>query len=250
MKYLKLFTQFKENATATTASAGMGAVSAAQPGGLPGTTGTEGSGDIGFTFKKERRKKGDPTKVTDMRDLAPAKGVNKVEDIKESDVGIRIRPRDPAYDPETLNMINDCLVELYDQDFELNFMDYDIQKHSVDLDDEETGYFSQEELRISLNKTIQDVWHGNMTITGKFDENGIISTDISTLRASGKSLNKFEQSLFDLVEEVSQKLLGNLDYQKGNFRISFEVAGSAMPYAWSRNISVNVHFTLENNLKH
>ena len=89
-----------------------------------------------------------------------------------------------------------------------------------------------------------------MTITGKFDENGIISTDISTLRGSGKSLNKFEQSLSDLVEEISQKLLGNLDYERGSFRISFEVAGSAMPYAWSRNISVNVHFRLENNLKH
>lgn len=250
MKYVKSFKSFKENAAVSASTGGMGAVSAAQPGGLPGTTATEGSGDPGFTFKKEERKKGDPTEVTDMRDLAPAKDIIKVEDIKESDVGIRIRPRDPAYDPETLNMINDCLIELYDSEFELTMMDYDKQRFSVDLDDEETGYFDQEELRISLNKNIQDVWHGNMTITGKFDESGIISTDISTLRASGKSLNKFEQSLFDLVEEISQKLLGNLDYQKGNFRISFEVAGSAMPYAWSRNISVNVHFTLENNLKH
>lgn len=249
MKYLKKYKSFFEDGTAAvsaSSTAGMGAVSAAQPGALAGTTGTEGSGDLGFVFKKEKRKKGKPSQVSDMRDLAPAKGVTHV---KESDVTIGIRPRDPAYDPETLNMINNCLVELYDQDFELNFMDYDIQKHSVDLDDEETGYFSQEELRISLNKNIEDVWHGNMTITGKFDDNGIISTDISTLRGSGKSLNKFEQSLFDLVEEVSQKLLGNLDYEKGSFRISFEVVGSAMPYAWSRNISVNVHFTLENNLK-
>ena len=101
-----------------------------------------------------------------------------------------------------------------------------------------------------MNKNIQDIWTGNMHINGKFDESGIISTDISTLRGSGKSLNKFEQSLFDLVEEISQKLLGNLDYEMGSFRISFQVAGSAMPYAWSRDISVNVHFTLENNLKH
>jgi hypothetical protein len=248
MKYLKKYKSFFEDGTAAvsaSSTAGMGAVSAAQPGGLPGTTGTEGSGDLGFVFKKEKRKKGDATKVTDLRDLGPSKEVTHV---KESEMVLR--PRDPAYDPETRKIIDNCLVELYDQDFELNFMDYDIQKHSVDLDDEETGYFSQEELRISLNKNIQDIWHGNMTITGKFDDNGIISTDISTLRGSGKSLNKFEQSLFDLVEEISQKLLGNLDYEKGSFRISFEVAGSAMPYAWSRNISVNVHFTLENNLKH
>ena len=228
----------------------MGAVSSAQPGALPGTTGTEGSGDIGFTFKKEKRKKGDPTKVTDMRDLAPAKGVTKVEEIKESDVYIKMRPRDPAYDPVTRNMINDCLIDLYDLDFELTMMDYDKQRLSVDLDDEETGYFDQEELRISLNKTINEHWTGNMIVNCKFDESGIWSTDISTLRARGKSLNEFEQSLFDSVDEISQKLLGNLDYEKGSFRISFEVVGSAMPYDSSRNTSVNVHFILENNLKH
>ena len=248
MRYIKSYKKFQENAVATASStAGPGPVVSATVGSLPGVGAMDGSGDPSFYLRtKSKRKKGKPSEVTDLRDLAPAKGVTHV---KESDVTIGIRPRDPAYDPETLNMINNCLIELYDQDFELNFMDYDIQKHSVDLDDEETGYFSQEELRISLNKNIQDVWHGNMTITGKFDDNGIISTDISTLRGSGKSLNKFEQSLFDLVEEISQKLLGNLDYEKGSFRISFEVAGSAMPYAWSRNISVNVHFTLENNLK-
>ena len=248
MRYIKSYKKFQENAVATASStAGSGPVVSATVGSLPGVGAMDGSGDPSFYLRtKSKRKKGKPSEVTDLRDLAPAKGVTHV---KESDVTIGIRPRDPAYDPETLNMINNCLIELYDQDFELNFMDYDIQKHSVDLDDEETGYFSQEELRISLNKNIQDVWHGNMTITGKFDDNGIISTDISTLRGSGKSLNKFEQSLFDLVEEISQKLLGNLDYEKGSFRISFEVAGSAMPYAWSRNISVNVHFSLESNLK-
>jgi hypothetical protein len=83
-----------------------------------------------------------------------------------------------------------------------------------------------------------------MIVNCKFDESGIISTDISTLRARGKSLNEFEQSLFNSVEEISQKLLGNLDYEKGSFRISFEVVGSA------RNTSVNVHFILENKLKH
>ena len=248
MRYIKSYKKFQENAVSTASStAGSGPVVSATVGSLPGVGAMDGSGDPSFYLRtKSKRKKGKPSEVTDLRDLAPAKGVTHV---KESDVTIGIRPRDPAYDPETLNMINNCLIELYDQDFELNFMDYDIQKHSVDLDDEETGYFSQEELRISLNKNIQDVWHGNMTITGKFDDNGIISTDISTLRGSGKSLNKFEQSLFDLVEEISQKLLGNLDYEKGSFRISFEVAGSAMPYAWSRNISVNVHFSLESNLK-
>ena len=248
MRYVKSFKSFKENAAVSASTSGMGAVSSAQPGALPGTTGTEGSGDVGFTFKKEKRKKGDPTKVTDMRDLAPAKGVTKVEEIKESEMSIR--PRDPAYDPNTRNMINDCLIELYDLDFELTMMDYDKQRLSVDLDEEETGYFSQEELRISLNKTINEHWTGNMMVNYKFDESGVISKDISTLRARGKELTESEQKILDLVEEVAQKLLGNLDYEKGSFRISFEVVGSAMPYNSARNTSVNVHFMLENNLKH
>lgn len=248
MKYVKSFKSFKENATASASStAGMGAVSAAQPGALPGTTGTEGS-DIGFTFKKEKREKGDPTKVTDMRDLAPAKGVTKVEDIKESNVGIRIRPRDPAHDPETLNMTNDCLVELYDMDFELGFMDYDIQKHSVELDDDETGYFSQEELRLSLHKNVSQFWDGNITINCKFDESGITSTDISTLRARGKSLDENEQKLFDLVEEVTLKLINNLEYQSGEFSIQWLSINFVR--RGINNVSLNIGFTLNNNLKH
>lgn len=248
MRYIKSYKKFQENAVATASStAGSGPVVSATVGSLPGVGVMDGSGDLGFVLKKEKRKKGDPTKVTDMRDLAPAKGVTKVEDIKESEMSIR--PRDPAYDSETRNMINDCLIELYDLDFELTMMDYDKQRLSVDLDEEETGYFSQEELRISLNKTINEVWTGNMMVNYKFDESGVISKDVMTLRARGKELTESEQKILDLAEEVAQKLLGNLDYEKGSFRISFEVVGSAMPYNSARNTSVNVHFMLENNLK-
>jgi len=246
MKYLKKYHSFFEDGTAvaSASTSGMGGVSAAQPGSMAGATGTTGSGDIGFVFKKDKRKKGDVTQVSDLRDLAPAK---EVTHLKESEMVIR--PRDPRYDPNTRNMINDCLIELYDDNFELGFMDYDKQRLSVDLDDEETGYFSQEELRISLNKTINEHWTGNMIVNCKFDESGVISEDISTLRARGKELTESEQKLYVLVEEVAQKLLGNLDYKVGSFRISWQVAGSAMPYDTTRNTSVNVHFTLENNLK-
>lgn len=249
MRYLKKYKSFFEDGTAcaTAVVSGMGAVSSAQPGALPGTTGTEGSGDIGFTFKKKKRKKGDPTKVTDMRDLAPAKGVTKVEEIKESDVYIKMRPRDPAYDPETLNMINDCLIELYDLDFELTMMDYDKQRLSVDLDEEETGYFDQEELRISLNKNVSQYWDGNITINCKFDENGIISQNVSTLRARGKSLDENEQNLFDLVEEIASKLINNLEYQSGEFSIQWLSVNYNR--RGSNNVSLNVGFTLNNNLK-
>jgi hypothetical protein len=82
MRYLKPYKKFTENAEGS-ATSGMGAVVAAQPGSLPGTTGTEGSGDIGFVFKKEKRKKGKASEVTDLRDLEPAKGVTEVDDIKK-----------------------------------------------------------------------------------------------------------------------------------------------------------------------
>lgn len=243
MRYIKSYKKFQENAVATASStAGSGPVVSATVGSLPGVGVMDGSGDLGFVFKKEKRKKGDPTKVTDMRDLAPAKGVTKVEDIKESEM--TLRPRDPAYDSETRNMINDCLIELYDLDFELGLMDYNKQRN-----EEETGYFNQEELRISLNKTINQVWTGNMIIICKFNESGVISKDVMTLRASGKSLSQSEEELLYLVEEIAQKLIGNLDYEGGSFKIQWEVAGSAMPYNSERNISVNVQFSLENNLK-
>ena len=243
MRYIKSYKKFQENAVATASStAGSGPVVSATVGSLPGVGVMDGSGDLGFVLKKEKRKKGDPTKVTDMRDLAPAKGVTKVEDIKESEMSIR--PRDPAYDPNTRNMINDCLIELYDLDFELGLMDYNKQRN-----EEETGYFNQEELRISLNKTINEVWTGNMIIICKFNESGIISKDVMTLRASGKSLSQSEEELLYLVEEIAQKLIGNLDYEGGSFKIQWQVAGSAMPYNSERNISVNVQFSLESNLK-
>lgn len=248
MRYIKSYKKFQENAVATASStAGSGPVVSATVGSLPGVGAMDGSGDLSFYLRtKSKRKKGKPSEVTDLRDLAPAKGVTHV---KESDVTIGIRPRDPAYDPETLNMINNCLVELYDQDFELNFMDYNKQRNSVDLDEEETGYFNQEELRISLNKTINQVWTGNMIIICKFNESGVISKDVMTLRASGKSLSQSEEELLYLVEEIAQKLIGNLDYEGGSFKIQWQVAGSAMPYNSERNISVNVQFSLENNLK-
>lgn len=81
MKHLKSYKLFLEDAVATASScAGMGAVVSAQPGTLPGTTGTTGSGDVSFylTSGKKRRKKGNPSQVSDMRDLAPVK-TNKIE---------------------------------------------------------------------------------------------------------------------------------------------------------------------------
>jgi len=80
MKYLKKYQKFFEDGEAAASGgtayanagiAGMGAVVNAQPGQFAGTTGTTGSGDVSFGLgtKKEKRKKGKPSQVTDLRDL-------------------------------------------------------------------------------------------------------------------------------------------------------------------------------------
>ena len=230
MKYLKKWKLFLEDVLSSSTTSGMGDISSSQPGTLPGTTGDVGSGDLGFTFKKEKREKGDPTEVTDMRDLENSKEVTHVKEIKESEMAVR----DPNYDTLTSDMIDDCVVELFDEDFDLVTMNYD--KH-----------FNQEELIISLNKNVSQYWDGNITINCKFDENGIISQNVSTLRARGKSLDENEQNLFDLVEEVAQKLIISLDYQSGEFSIQWLSVNYNR--RGSNNVSLNVGFTLNNNLK-
>lgn len=244
MKKIKRYKEFLENAASTASStSGMGAVIAAQPGALAGTTGTEGSGDVGFVFKKEKRKKGNPSQVTDMRDLEPAKGITKVDDIKES---LTIRKRDPKYDSEVVDIINDCLTEFYDEEFELNRIDYNKKTETVDLDDDTYGSVKSEELLISLYKQVKKLWTGNITIKKYFDKNGVTKTDISTLRASGKELSDEEQRLSDLSEEIGNKLINLLDYKDGFLSVEWLVSGSAMPFGAERNINCNIHFDLNN----
>jgi len=85
MKYLKKYDKFFEDgdgggavagggvATANASNtAGPGNVVAAQPGAFAGTTGPAGSGDVGFVLganPKKKRKKGNPSQVSDLRDL-------------------------------------------------------------------------------------------------------------------------------------------------------------------------------------
>ena len=129
MRFLKSFKSFQENAGASAATAGMGAVSAAQPGGLPGTTGTTGSGDVSFYMldkKGKKIKKGNPSEVTDLRYLEPAKGITKV---KESNS----ESRDPGQNPEVYKTINDCLLELFDEEFDLSLCEYNTEREFVDL---------------------------------------------------------------------------------------------------------------------
>ena len=98
MKYLKRYDRFFEDgdgggaagggvATANASNtAGMGAVVSAQPGSFAGTTGTTGSGDVGFVLgynPKKKRKKGGPSQVSDLRDL------KEVDTIKADAVNLK-----------------------------------------------------------------------------------------------------------------------------------------------------------------
>lgn len=79
MKYLKRFSVFEDGTANASNCGGMGDVVSAQPGSVPGMTGTAGSGDISFYLKKEKRKKGKPSEVSDLRDLKDEK-TNKIKD--------------------------------------------------------------------------------------------------------------------------------------------------------------------------
>ena len=251
MSKIKKFLQFFEDATASGSStAGMGGVSSAQAGSAPGTTDTTGSGDIGFMLKKVKRKKGKPSQVSDLRDLAPAKGVTHLkENLKIILNGLDFSHRIPELNPDIKSIVEDCLLELTDEGFELNMLKYDNNRESVEIDEDESGEFIQEELRISLHKVVSMIWAGNMILRGNFKEAEEIKTYTLTLRASGKELNEEENNLLEMVKVASLRLKDFLKYQSGVFNISWTVAGSAMPYNSERSINVNVDFTLFNDIK-
>ena len=238
MKYLKKYKTFNEDGTATVGAttAGMGAVSNSQPGALPGQTGTTGSGDITFTFKKEKRKKGGPSQVTDLRDLKDVK-TDKVEDIKES---YRLTE-------EETSLVEDCLVELIDMGFEMKEYKIDSEDEEYDIDDDTQGNFKSQEIRISLFKQVEKLWRGNLNLRYSFDKNKVYKKNISTLRPN-RELEDYESEIVDGVEEASYKLINHLEYTSGDLMVEFLVAGSAMPWNGQRNISINVHIILRRNV--
>lgn len=93
MRFLKTYKQF-EDATANASTGGMGNVSSSQPSSNAGATtgdaftsggGIEGSGDISFTFKKEKRKKGDASEVSDLRDLEDDSKIGDIFPVKQTE---------------------------------------------------------------------------------------------------------------------------------------------------------------------
>ncbi len=238
MRFLKSYKLFLEDGTAAASAsgtAGMGGVSSAQPGGLPGTTGTTGSGDVSFTFKKEKRKKGNPSQVSDMRDLAPAKDITKVEEIKEA-----------LLTKDEIAIRQDCLQELFDLGFEITMSELDSNDEEYDIDDDHYGSFKSQELRIALFKQIKKTWRGNLSIRCLFNKDEVHTKRISTLR--GTTLEPDESQILEAAEDASIKLINHLDFMSGQLDIQFLVTGSAMPFGEERYISVNIHIVLGRNV--
>jgi len=239
MKHLKRYKAFLEDgtATATATTAGMGAVSNAQPGALAGTTGTSGSGDISFYMldKKGRKiKKGKPSEVSDMRYLEPAKGITKVEESYK-------------LTEEENSLVEDCLVELIDMGFEMKEYKIDSEDEEYDIDDDTQGSFKSQEIRISLFKQVEKLWRGNLQLRYSFDKNEVYKKNISTLRPN-RELEDYELEIVDAVEEASHKLINHLEYTSGDLMVEFLVAGSAMPWNGQRNININIHIILRRNV--
>jgi hypothetical protein len=239
MKHLKRYKSFLEDGTAAanaSTTAGMGAVSNAQPGTIAGTTGTEGSGDVSFYMldkKGKKIKKGTPSEVSDARYLAPAKGITK---LKES----------YKLTEEENSLVEDCLVELIDMEFEMKEYKIDSEDEEYDIDDDTQGSFKSQEIRISLFKQVEKLWRGNLQLRYSFDKNEVYKKGISTLRPN-KELEIQESEIVEVVEDACHKLINHLEYTSGELMVGFLVAGSAMPYGKLRHININVHIILRRN---
>ncbi len=235
-----------EDAVATGSStAGMGAVSSAQPGALPGTTGVDGSGDKStYLLSKKGKgvKKGKPSEVSDMRFLEPAKGITKVKESINQKENLNI---------DQVRIVNDCLVDLYHMGFKLTTLEkdfYDIgdtplfRRNGIAFKTKESE--TEDDIRISLHKIVNLNWTGNISIRYEFDKSGVTKKRIRTLRGSGSELTTDERELTNIVDDSTLLLINMLEYNTGYFDISYLVAGSAMPYNSDRNVNLNINIGL------
>lgn len=239
MKHLKRYKSFLEDGTAVanaSTTAGMGAVSNAQPGDLPGQTGTSGSGDVSFYMldkKGKKIKKGTPSEVSDARYLEPAKGITKLKESK--------------LDDENDNIVEECLQELYDIGFEINEYKVDSSDEEYDLDDDNYGTFKSQEIRISVYKQVEKIWRGNLNLKYSFDKNEVYKKHISTLRPGGE-LESYESEIVEVAEDACNKLINHLEYTSGVLTVYFEAPGQMVNWNKERSINVNIHIVLNRNV--
>ena len=85
MKKIKTYKQFFEDGTAcvNASTAGMGPVSNATVGSLPGVPGGWGSGDSSSFFGVSTKPVGGPSEVSDLRYLEEEDDIEEVDDLKK-----------------------------------------------------------------------------------------------------------------------------------------------------------------------
>lgn len=234
MRYIKRYDRFFEDGGAAaggsagggvacanaSTTAGMGAVSSSQPGAVAGTTGTTGSGDIGFVLgydPKKKRKKGNPSQVSDLRDLKDAK-TNKVkESIDEGS--------------EEYEDIRWALIDFMDQGFDLRIKKYDdpedIQEMTIAMNvclptDEDIATGDNE-----IKGVVKDGRMGELKVRTIFNPTEL-KRDISWLKGKDR---EWTESL----ESACLKLIDLEGYDHASFRIDKTRIPS------SDNVSVNIH---------
>ena len=224
MRHIKTYKKFFEDGGTATANAsttaGMGAVVASQPGAFAGTTGTTGSGDIGFVLgydPKKKRKKGNPSQVSDLRDLKEV----ETEKVKESiDEG-----------SEEYEDIRWALIEFMDQGFDLRIKKYD--------DPEDI-----QEMTIAMNALIhadEDVLTGDNEIKGSVKDGSMGELKVKTifnpteLKRDISQLEGKDRQWLESLESACLKIADLEGYDHASFRIDKTSITS------SENVSVNIH---------
>lgn len=243
MKHLKKYSKFFEDGDSgsgdvSSNSTSMGGVISAQPGDIPGTFGTDGSGDIGFTFKKSKRKKGSPSEVSDLRDLEGVK-INKVDDINES---ISV----DNFTQNEIESIRDSILDLSDMGFKIIELKKSIDKNDIEVDDGVYSTFQQNRISISLIDEIENKWTGNLNINYIIEKGEVVDKSITTLRPSGKKLSKLESSILDEVYDACYRIINMIDYETCKFSIKFRESDKASNWSSSKsensNVSIDIKF--------
>ena len=200
MKYIKRYKIFKEDATENASTSGMGSVFNAQPGSISGIPDTIGSGDIDFYFKKEKRKKGNPSQVTDLRDLKDVK-INKIkESIEFTDDEI----------------IKESLIDLIDDGFVIQNITHNTNWHD----------FINECYVIELRgyKKSKFVFREDVNINYNFDKNDITKNEVNIYKNGNRKervLNDHEIYLTEMCDESAHQLINQLEFERGFFKINY-----------------------------
>lgn len=186
------------NAYVNATTAGMGDITNAVVGDLPGVSGASGSGDVTVVSKRSKRKKGNPTQVTDLRDLDDVK-TNKIEEFTNIS-GDEINEYD-------LNVIKDSFIDLTDMGFNIDR----IYKCKIDSAD-----------RIDIILVIDSQ---KMVSNIKFDfdririYHGSESPELKSIY--DEKLNEYDEKILNISKDSCHSLINMLDYDSGKCYINY-----------------------------